>query len=198
MEEKYEGKISGREFIPGEDGGGMGINGTWINKRTGTKVNVRNSIMDGDNMIIITDRGQISMTEFSRDYIQASDEIYDSSGKVVGHEEVTPEDYGQNEEWVQIQEVMAGNKNAQFTNVSLPQVNTNENIIKKVFDKLDSFPEIDTHIKWDDFPGAQINTLVNFLDVSIDDIAKYIINNYANTESLAESVKKILEEKLNK
>ena len=91
MSEKYEGKIESREFLPDQNDGGIGISGRWLNKRTGQTINIRNSVMDGDNMIIITDKGQISMTEFSRDYIQASDDIYDETGKVIGHEEVKPE-----------------------------------------------------------------------------------------------------------
>ena len=52
-------------------------------------------------------------------------------------------------------------------------------------------------IKWDDFPEAQINTLVNFLDVKVEDISKYIINNYVNNQALSESIDKILNDKLN-
>lgn len=198
--DKYEGKITGREFIPEQDGGGMGISGRWINKRTGHAINVRNSIMDGDNMVIITDKGQISMNEFSRDYIQASDDIYDESGKVIGHEEVTPEDYGQNADWQQIQELMnsPANLNVQPGKTSPVKTSTNDEIIKKVFDKLTSYPKIDVDIKWDDFPEAQIKTLVDFLDISIDDISKYIITNYVNVEALALEITDILKSKLNK
>lgn len=198
MAEKYEGQIQGREYLPEEDGGGMGIGGRWINKRTGQTVNVRNSIMDGDNMIIITDHGQISMMEFSRDYIQASDEIYDESGKVVGTEQVTPEDYGQNEDWLQIQEAMQNNNVGQQFNAAPQLSNTNEQIIKKVFDKLSSYPKIDVDIKWNEFPEAQIRTLVDYLEISIDDIAKYIIKNYVNIEALSLEITEILKSKLNK
>ena len=194
-EEKYEGRIESREYMPEQDGSGMGLTGRWLNRQTGQVVNVRNTIIDGENMLIITDNGQIPMTIFSRDYIQASDEIYDESGKVVGHEAVTVEDYGQNDDWAQIQEALKGNLSQ--SQVQQPVINHNDSIIKKVFDKLTSFPEVEVNIKWDNFPDAQINTLVNFLDVKLEDISTYIINNYVNNQALSESVKKILEDKLN-
>ena len=189
-EDKYEGKITGREFLP--DSGinnGMDIAGYWMNKRTGQKVNVRQSVQDGDNMIIITDKGQISMEVFSRDYIQASDEIYDENGKVIDSKPMEmDEDLGAIMDYE--------NNNGISAYTPAPVVNPNDQIIKKVFDKLTSFPEVKVDIKWDDFPEAQINTLVNFLDVKIEDISQYIINNYINSQALSESIDKILKDKL--
>lgn len=189
-EEKYEGKITGREFLPENDNNGMGITGTWMNKRTGQKVNVRQSVQDGDNMIIITDRGQISMDVFSRDYIQASDEIYDESGKVIDNKPMEmDEDLGA------IMDYENGNAGIPAYE-PIPVVNPNDQIIKKVFDKLTSFPKVKVDVQWDDFPEAQINTLVNFLDVKVADISNYIINNYVNSQALSESIDKILKDKL--
>ena len=186
----FEGKVQGREYIPEADAGGMGISGTWMNKRTGQKINVRQSIQDGDNMIIISDKGQISMDIFSRDYIQASDEVYDESGKVI---DKTPMQF--NDDMQDILNYENGGVQADPI-YTAPQVNPSDQIIKKVFDKLTSYPEVNVNIKWDDFPDAQINTLVNFLDVKIEDISKYIINNYVNSQALSDSVKKILNDKL--
>ena len=198
MSEKYEGKIESREFLPNQNDSGVGISGRWLNKRNGQMINIRNSVMDGDNMIIITDKGQISMTEFSRDYIQASDDIYDETGKIIGHEEVKHEDYAENPDWLQIQEMINTPHMHNVNQHKQPVINTNEQIIKKVFDKLTTYPKINVDIKWDDFPEAQMQTLVNFLDISIDDISKYIIKNYVNVEALALEITEILKSKLNK
>lgn len=198
MSEKYEGKIESREFLPSQNDSGIGISGRWLNKRNGQMINIRNSVMDGDNMIIITDKGQISMTEFSRDYIQASDDIYDETGKVIGHEEVKHEDYAENPDWLQIQETINTPRMHNVNQPSKPVINTNDQIIKKVFDKLTTYPKINVDIKWDDFPEAQMQTLVNFLDISIDDISKYIIKNYVNVEALTLEITEILKSKLNK
>ena len=198
MSEKYEGKIESREFLPSQNDSGIGISGRWLNKRNGQIINIRNSVMDGDDMIIITDKGQISMTEFSRDYIQASDDIYDETGKIIGHEEVKHEDYAENPDWLQIQEMMNTPHMHNVNQPVKPAINTNDQIIKKVFDKLTTYPKINVDIKWDDFPEAQMQTLVNFLDISIDDISKYIIKNYVNVEALALEITEILKSKLNK
>ena len=37
-EERYEGKIESREYLPGDDGSGMGLTGKWMNKRTGKEI----------------------------------------------------------------------------------------------------------------------------------------------------------------
>ena len=193
-EERYEGKIESREYLPGDDGSGMGLTGKWMNKRTGKAVNIRQTIQDGDNMIIISDQGQIPMEVFSRDYVQVSDDIYDDSGKVVGHEEATNSDIGAIEEYEKMYGVDPLVPQATSTVAPI----NNEQIIKKVFDKLSSYPQIDVNIKWDNFPEAQINTLVEFLDVSIDDISAYIIKNYVNAEALALEITEVLKGKLNK
>ena len=190
-EDKYEGKVTGREFLPDNDSGAMGISGIWMNKRTGQKVNVRQSVQDGDNMIIITDKGQISMEVFSRDYIQASDEIYNESGQIIDSKPMEMDE--------DLSAIMDYENNASptYNTVPAPVINPNDQIIKKVFDKLSSFPEVNVEIKWDDFPEAQINTLVNFLDVKIEDISAYIVNNYINSKALSDSIDKILTDKLN-
>ena len=193
-EERYEGKIESREYLPGDDGSGMGLTGKWMNKRTGKAVNIRQTIQDGDNMIIISDQGQIPMEVFSRDSVQVSDDIYDDSGKLVGHEEATNSDIGAIEEYEKMYGVDPLVPQATSTVAPI----NNEQIIKKVFDKLSSYPQIDVNIKWDNFPEAQINTLVEFLDVNIDDISAYIIKNYVNAEALALEITEVLKNKLHK
>lgn len=187
--------IYGREIMPSD--GSMGLAGKWINKRTGTIVNVTNSVMDGDDMIIISDRGQISMSEFSQDYIQTSDEIYDENGQVIGKEPVNMDDFKQIKEWEESINSNINNSNTNNSqNIQQDNLNSNLQIIKKVFDKLTSYPTIKIDIEWDDFPKAQINTLVDYLDVSIDDISTYIVNNYADINSISKEMTNIIKSKL--
>lgn len=189
--------ISGREIMPSD--GGMGISGKWINKRTGQVVNVMNSVMDGDDMIIISDKGQISMTEFSQDYIQTSDEIYDDNGQVIGKEPVNYDDFKQIQEWeAQSKQTASDSMKNKVKDKKTTQEDPNIKIIKKVFDKLTSFPTITIDVKWDNFPEAQIHTLVDYLDISIDDISTYIILKYGNIESLSTEMKRIIKSKLEK
>ena len=66
----------------------LSISGKWINKMTGDVIQVVNNVIDGDDMILVTDKGTISMGEFSNNYIQASEDIYDENGKKIGTEEI--------------------------------------------------------------------------------------------------------------
>ena len=188
----FEGKVQGREFEPGADGSGMGIEGIWMHRQTGQKIRINQTVQDGDNMIIITDKGQLPMEIFSRDYIQVSDDIYDDSGKIVGKAEPTNDDAA----------AIAEYEKEYGVDPLVPQATSapinNEQIIKKVFDKLTSVPKIEVDVKWDDFPEAQINTLVEFLDVKFEDISAYIIKKYVNVEVLALELTDILKEKLHK
>lgn len=204
MSEKYEGTIESREYLPtGESG--VGITGTWMNKRTGQTVNVRNSVMDGDKMIIITDKGQITMQEFSRDYIQASDEIYDNSGHVIDNQPM--QNYEVDPDWAQIQETL----NNGVIELKEPTVYSamqphhkpepkiqNSDLIKKVFEKLTNLPEVRVTIEWEQFPEQQLRTLTEFLDVDIKDIGKYILKNYVNQDTLSQVIADLLEKELNK
>lgn len=181
--------VSGREIMP-EESDGMGIKGQWINKRTGQTINVRNAVQDGNSMIIISDKGQIPMEVFSRDYIQGSNEIYNDKGEVIGQEQFTAQD---------INPQAAEFDYQQYADApQVPQEDPNEKIIKKIFDKLSTYPEAVIDIKWDDFPEAQLKTLTDFLDIDLGSISKYILKNYLNEDKLAESISKMLEERLSK
>lgn len=168
--------------------GGEMITGQWINKRTGKTINVRNTIIDGDNMIIISDAGQIGMEEFSRDYIQASDEIYNEDGKVIGHEKMnfSPMEI-ENTITRPIKKEVAKKKEVE---------SESDKIIRKMFSKILSAPKINISIDWIDFPKEQLKTLIDYLDVSMDDISRYIIKNYMNESDIAIVLKEVLEEKL--
>lgn len=61
------------------------ISGKWMNKFTGQVIHVRDSVIDGDQMVIITGNGTLTMDEFANNYIQASDEIYDERGNVISN-----------------------------------------------------------------------------------------------------------------
>lgn len=211
--------------------GGPMISGKWLNKTTGTVVNVRDSIIDGDNMIIITDKGQIPMYEFSNDYIQASENIYDERGNIIGKEDVDLKDFQVitpkmiqdaekakqdfNDEFINLDEFVNDNNidNESITNITVDksnqikecdiiervevkQVSKNYDIIDKVFNKIKSTPEISIDLKWEDFPKEQINTLINYLDVNINEIGEYITNKYINYDNINNIILSKLDEKI--
>ena len=198
----------------------MQIQGDWINKNTGQKIHIKNSVIDGDQMIIITNLGQLSMDEFSRNYIQVSDDIYDMNGKII-----TTNEYAQqtnknlpkvetldNQEYIindkpvdfnNIEHITITNDEAKATAFTIDESSnttsiTNIGLIKKVFDKVNAKPEINVTINFNEFPQAQIATLVNFLDVSIDDIANYLYTEYVNENNVKEQIKSIINRELTK
>ena len=190
----FEGKVQGREFEAGTDGSGMGIEGIWMNRQTGQKIRINQTVQDGNNMIIITDKGQLPMEIFSRDYIQVTDDIYDDTGTIIGKAD-SNDDAALIAEYEK--EFGVDPFNPEPSAPKAAPIN-NEQIIKKVFDKLTSVPKIEVDVKWDDFPEAQINTLVEFLDVQFEDISAYIIKKYVNVEALTLELTDILKEKLHK
>lgn len=74
--------------MPGmPDMGAPDMKGVWTNRRTGQTVMVRDVvIMDESMSVMFSDGSMMDMNEFSRDYIQMSDEIYDADGNVIGHD----------------------------------------------------------------------------------------------------------------
>ena len=69
-------------------GPGMSISGKWYNKRTGRTIMVRDSYFDDAGMQVMTADGQmINGDEFSRDYIQCDETIYDENGQSTGQSE---------------------------------------------------------------------------------------------------------------
>lgn len=217
------------------------IEGEWINGRTGERVIVRNSIIDGDNMILITNKGNISMADFSRNYVKAiSDQSYDLNGNIsnisnignignIGNinngnsindnnnisgqktikkspsiEVINIDDF-----YMPDDDKPTNNINNNINNISKTSeeilsttqsitqpsddISINAQMIKKIFDKIDQKPEINIEILWNDFPKDQISTLVNFLDVSLDDITEYIYDNILSCENIKNKIKCSLE-----
>lgn len=63
---------------------GPDLRGEWINKRTGQKIFVRDSLIGESGMcIMLRDGSMMDMDEFSRDYVQMSDEEYDMNGNLM-------------------------------------------------------------------------------------------------------------------
>ena len=64
---------------------GPSIEGKWYNKRTGKTITVKDMMMSDEGMqIFTTDNQLIDGDEFSRDYIQCDDTVYDNNGNATG------------------------------------------------------------------------------------------------------------------
>jgi hypothetical protein len=74
----------------------------------------------------------------------------------------------------------------------------NINLIKKVFDKHTNEPTINFNINIDEWPVAQLKMLISVFDVSFDEIADYVINEYLTPEILKEYFSEYLKTELYK
>lgn len=196
-------------------GGGI-VSGKWTNKRTGEVINVRDSLIDGDSMVVITDRGHIDMADFSNNYIQVSDEVYNTTGQVVStskpdkSEFIVPQvpqqqmydldkpfnlktevkaDVQSLQDVPSIQQVQRSTVEVETTSES-----KSHELISKIFAKNNSKPNIKLDIDWADFPANELKMLVNFLDVSKEDISTYISKKYDMQQLFVESLCDFLEQ----
>ena len=173
--------------------GDMTVQGKWINKRTGDVINVRDSVIEGDSMIIISDAGQIDMETFSRDYIQQSDEVYDApqiqNTKGTSVQSIIAEDpsivsNGVNPLEVPLNEIPQSTVTVKEKQVTIGQYD----MIDKIFVKNETEPKIKFEIEWTDFPAKELQMLVDYFDVSIDDISKYISKKFVDQQSIVDSL----------
>lgn len=202
-----------------------GIAGPWIDRRTGKTVIVRDAIQDGDQMIIISSAGQIPTDVFQNYFVQISEEEYSAaslgiSKEVSGSELVQQVNRGLDGD-LQIKQANTnqitldtpiGGPTIQTTEkpqVTQPPVietkkenvineTTNINLIKKVFDKHTNEPTINFDINIDEWPVAQLKMLISVFDVSFDEIADYVINEYLTPEILKEYFSEYLKTELYK
>jgi len=196
---------------------GYNITGEWINKYTGQKVIVRDYIISEDNMIVLTNMGEINVNDFSNEYIQMSDEMYDQNGNKLSSEQAKSIE-NKNKEIIEknnkiefnqefpkelLEKAKQQNKSSeiklevpkqekQHTNGKLHK----EELIKPIFDKIELNPQIDFSIKCENFPVEQFNMLKEYFDVSEKDIANYIINYIISDEDFIGAVEDFVHSKL--
>lgn len=183
----------------------MMISGKWINKNNGIIINVRNSVIDVDEMILVTDHGTISMTEFTNNYIQASDEVYDMNGNVVSSSPVEfgeilqPKKTDYEEYGFSLDKPLVSNN---VTVAVKPVESTKESnlsnydLINKLFIKTKFEPKITINIDSNNFPKEQIKMLMDIYDISLDDISNYINKNYLTSEIINNSLSAFIEKNI--
>ena len=196
---------------PGPGGQGPSISGKFFHKDTGKEIFVRDSINDGVKMcVVLSDGSTMDMSEF-QNYVQMSDEEYDSQGRLIGKakEQVKPsldpnllfagmgekpkeieEDYSKQSE--KIKSVM---KQIDFEDAPVIVENSEKNqklaMIKKILDK-SSEPEIVVTINWENKPEKEFEMLKNFFDVSIEDIANALFQQYGDASKIKQAFKEAL------
>lgn len=167
---------------------GPSIEGKWYNKRTGKTITVKDMMMSDEGMqIFTTDNQLIDGDEFSRDYIQCDETVYDNNGNSTGTTE--PIDYESMfaEADPQASDTSVYNKT---TNVEIPQVvNKKFDTLDSLFSKLDKLPDVNCSISWKKIPKSELKMLKTYFDITDEDIAEYVYTKYCTPETIKTSIK---------
>ena len=189
------------------NGSGMVPPGKYIHKSTGNVIHVRDCFQDGDKLIIMSDKGQLDMKQFSEYFqVEEGEEMY-----IPNLEDLYGgQSQNKNELLAKINQgldpedrIKVNNStNNQSISTSIPiegkietkPINKNADLIKKVLDKFPVERTINFEIVEEEWPFKEFNMLVNVLDVPLKDICDYIIENYLDKDHLSESLIKYFEE----
>lgn len=193
----------------------MSISGKWTNIHNGQEIFVRDSFIDGDNMIVRTIDGNIiPMTEFSNNYVQ-SEEVDEATARSVIQQPVAPQSYGDIKpdfgEKVILKNDDAKDNNIKPNNLDVESryVETHKEdkaedkledklfrkktMIGKIFEKISTKPNINLTFDWTEYPEKEMSMLMEYFDVSNDDIANYIYKTYFNENIIKESILKLIQ-----
>ena len=171
------------------------ISGQWINKYTNEVVNVINNVIDGDELTLVTDKGVITMSDFA-DYIQLEpgQEVPNKDNNVVSNanpyqglmiqddditavnNSVTPQTQNQQDEDI-FDKPISSNK---------PQKPKGNQILDKFFSKVSNIDKL-LEISINDavIPVNDLSTIITYMDIKIDDISNYIIDNILDKKYIA-------------
>ena len=193
----------------------MSISGKWTNIHNGQEIFVRDSFIDGDNMIVRTIDGNIiPMTEFSNNYVQ-SEEVDEATARSVIQQPVAPQSYGDIKPDFG-EKVILKNDDIKDNNIKPNNLDTEsryvethkedkaedkledklfrkKTMIGKIFEKISTKPNINLTFDWTEYPEKEMSMLMEYFDVSNDDIANYIYKTYFNENIIKESILKLIQ-----
>ena len=189
---------------PGPGGQGPAISGKFFHKDTGREIFVRDSINDGIKMcVVLSDGTTMDMSEF-QNYIQMSDEEYDSQGRLIGKAKEQPKSNldpnllfagmgdKPKESNKQSEEIRSVMKQIEEPNtVEYSEDDQKLAMIKKILDK-SSEPEIVVTINWQNKPEKEFEMLKNFFDVNTEDIANAVFRQYGDVNKIKQAFKEAL------
>ena len=189
---------------PGPGGQGPAISGKFFHKDTGREIFVRDSINDGVKMcVVLSDGTTMDMSEF-QNYVQMSDEEYDSQGRLIGKAKEQPKSNldpnllfagmgdRPKESNKQSEEIRSVMRQIEEPNtVEYSEDDQKLAMIKKILDK-SSEPEIVVTINWQNKPEKEFEMLKNFFDVNTEDIADAVFRQYGDVNKIKQAFKEAL------
>lgn len=160
---------------------GPNMEGTWYNPQTGDSFTVRNSFFEDNQYIVQTTDGRVLNYNQIQNYVKSDGPIDLPKKQDSLPEEVASlidESYD-----AEIAELLApkplGNLAQPVQSTSLETTisptNLNSLVVEKALSKC-SVPKLQVGIEWDNFPKTEAKWLVDLMDVSVDDVVNYYLN----------------------
>lgn len=194
------------------------IKGTWISKKTGAEVQVRDCIIAENGMsVMLSDGRMINMDEFSTEFYQISDDIYDSNGNIIGKADgnhpvpVPPYNPGPSECQLPHHPVPPcpppSSHDCGCHNKPMPPCppkphpgcpidveKKHMTMVTDVFSKVNPVPKVTcgSTLDIENAPLNQLQMLIDIFGVHIEDIAIYLYQNYYTPEKVISYLKKVL------
>jgi hypothetical protein len=184
------------------DGGPM-MQGTWYHPRTGDKFTVADCFLEDMQMRIRTTDGRMLSYDVIKDYIQGEKDMVitkeaaqldtspiNKNALLAGLDEFAQTDLSSNALNMPISALTHGDvTNSRELPTNTSKINNETlNIIKRAFKKVNS-PKVEVKVQFDPFPEQEVTMLVNILEVSKEDIAQYVWEEYVAGGVLDESIK---------
>ena len=171
---------------------GPSIEGKWYNKRTGKTITVKDMMMSDEGMqIFTTDNQLIDGDEFSRDYIQCDDTVYDTNGNATGTSESV--DYESMFGGIDTDQSVFNNNTSLYddpaSTIESAVVNKKFDTLDSLFSKLEKLPEVSCSISWKKIPRSELKMLKTYFDITDEDIADFVYTKYCTPETIKASIK---------
>lgn len=185
---------------PGMMFGGEGpiMQGTWYNPHTGDAFTVRDSFFEDNQYVVTTTDGRYFRYDQLQNYIQSDMKLEDLKKMKVEKTPVKEELPSEVADLIS-EDSYSGmllpedevliNKPHSFGNIASPQVpvnthgqathepiNVNNTIIEKAL-KGASKPDFSINVKWNDYPEKQIEMLKDIMEIPVDEIVEWYLNN---------------------
>lgn len=197
------------------------IKGTWISKKTGAEVQVRDCIIAENGMsVMLSDGRMIDMDEFSTEFYQISDDIYDSNGNIIGkadgnhpvpvppynpgpgecqpphHHPVPPCPPPPSHDCGCHDKPMPPRPPKPRPECPVDVEKKHMTMVTDVFSKVNPVPEVTcgSTLVMKNAPLNQLQMLIDIFGVHIEDIAIYLYQNYYTPEKVISYLKKVLTE----
>lgn len=190
------------------DMSGFNLEGTWQNPNNGDVCVVCDYFMDDSGSLFVTTRdGRTFDYNRIQDYVKISDEkMSEQQVKKIKGQKMVDDKPAPVSKNVSLTEGMLPEDIALITNTQTPTntppqpapapqqnapLSSTQSIIDKAFKNKVEAPDV--FLQWKNYPSKQIELLTDIMDVSLEEIAEYIYNNYIdNKEVMVEKIKQSL------